>query len=401
MSARVQTSSAGGVPGRGLAGWINRLIGGDFALLPVVLSLVLIWVIFEVLNTSFLTSRNLSNLVLQMVQYGLLAVGETLILLLGEIDLSIAAVSAIGGAVLALLAGQNVPAVFCIAAAVASGVVIGMFQGIWVTLLGVPAFIVTLAGSLGYLGLLFAMIGLAGTVPIMNNTIIALTANYLPRWAGWVLAAVVVGVYFWNAWRTRALRQRLGLSVPPMRSALGRLAAVAVAMVVIVLVLNSYQGIPVSGFILLIFVGGFAFITQHTRFGRHIYAVGGNAEAARRAGINVRGVKVAAFTLSSTLAAVGGIMGASRLGAASTAAGGSDLLMGSIAAAVIGGTSLFGGRGSVWNALAGALVMGSIENGMDLLNAPSSTKYLVEGAILLLAVTFDTFTRRRRQQLGK
>ncbi|GMA57804.1 hypothetical protein GCM10025858_23070 [Alicyclobacillus sacchari] len=153
--------------------------------------------------------------------------------------------------------------------------------------------------------------------------------------------------------------------------------------------------------ILIVFVAGFAWMSQSTTFGRHIYALGGNEEAARRAGINVKGVKIAVFTLAGLLAAVGGIVGASRLGAASTAAGGSDLLMDSIAAAVIGGTSLFGGRGSIWNALAGALVIGSIENGMALLDAGTSTKYLVEGAILLLAVTFDTFTRMRRQKLGR
>lgn len=380
---------------------INRLIGGDVPLLPVMVSLLLIWIVFESLNPVFLTSRNLSNLVVQMVEYGLLAIGETLVLLLGEIDLSIAAVSAVGGAVLALLAANNVNPWISITAAILSGIIIGAFQGFWVTIIGVPAFIVTLAGSLAYLGLLFAMIGMEGTVPIMNPTINAITANYLPVWTGWLIGIIVVAVYTWSALRNVAVRQRMGLSLKPVSSLAGRIGAVAAGVGIIVFVLNSYDGIPIAGLILLIFVGGFAFITQNTRFGRHVYALGGNAEATRRSGVNIKGLKIAIFTLSGALSAVGGIMGASRLGAASTAAGGSDLLMNSIAAAVIGGTSLFGGRGSVWNALAGALVMGSIENGMDLLNAPSSTKYLVEGAILLLAVTFDAITRNRRTKLGK
>lgn len=380
---------------------MDRLLGGDFPLLPVLLSLVLIWIVFESVNTSFLTPRNLSNLVLQMAEYGLLAIGETLILLLGEIDLSIAAVSAISGAVLALLAANGANPWIAIIAAIASGLIIGLFQGFWVTIVGVPAFIVTLAGSLGYLGLLFVLIGQEGTVPIFDNTLNGIAANYLPNWAGWALGAVIVIAYVWSAVRNTAARRRFGLVTKPRSSTIAGVIAVTLGLAVIVYILNAYHGFPVAGLILLFFVGLFAFLTQGTRFGRHVYALGGNSEAARRSGINIKGLKVVVFTLSSTMAAVGGIVGASRLASASTSAGGSDLLMASIAAAVIGGTSLFGGRGSIWNALAGALVMGSIENGMDLLNSPSSTKYLVEGGILLLAVTFDTFTRKRRQKLGK
>ncbi|SIT11798.1 sugar ABC transporter permease [Alicyclobacillus vulcanalis] len=379
----------------------DRVIGGEFQQLPVFLSLILIWIVFEILNNSFLTSRNLSNLVLQMAEYGLLGIGETLILLLGEIDLSIAAVSAIGGAVLAVLAGMNVNPYVAILAGVLSGTVLGLFQGFWVTVLRVPSFIVTLAGSLGFLGLLFVLIGQEGTVPIMNNTINAIAGNYLPDWLSWVLVAVAIVAMVWATLRDRAKRQQLGLSQKSAASTWTKLVLSAVVMVGATILLNAYQGVPIAGLVLIVFVVLFAWLCQSTSFGRHIYAVGGNAEAARRAGINVKGVRVMVFTLAGTMAAIGGIVGASRLGAASTASGGSDLLMDSIAAAVIGGTSLFGGYGSVWNALLGALVIGSIENGMALLNAPTSTKYLVEGAILLLAVTFDTFTRMRRKQLGK
>ncbi|WP_040290516.1 sugar ABC transporter permease [Alicyclobacillus hesperidum] len=380
---------------------MSRLLGGEFQQLPVFLSLVLIWIVFEILNPQFITSRNLSNLVLQMAEYGLLAIGETLILLLGEIDLSIAAVSAVGGAILAELAANNVNPYVAILAGAASGAIIGLFQGFWVTILRVPSFIVTLAGSLGYLGLLFVLIGQEGTVPIMSNTINAIAGNYLPAWLSWLLVAISIALVIWSVWRDKAARRSMGLPVKSSSAMWVRVVASVIVMIVVTVVLNAYQGVPIAGLILIVFVAGFAWMSQSTTFGRHIYALGGNEEAARRAGINVKGVKIAVFTLAGLLAAVGGIVGASRLGAASTAAGGSDLLMDSIAAAVIGGTSLFGGRGSIWNALAGALVIGSIENGMALLDAGTSTKYLVEGAILLLAVTFDTFTRMRRQKLGK
>ncbi|WP_062309608.1 sugar ABC transporter permease [Alicyclobacillus sendaiensis] len=401
MTVNIGQAKQTQTPAARSASVFDRIIGGEFQQLPVFLSLILIWIVFEVLNNSFLTSRNLSNLVLQMAQYGLLGVGETLILLLGEIDLSIAAVSAIGGAVLAVLAGNHVNPYLAILAGALSGTVLGLFQGFWVTVLRVPSFIVTLAGSLGFLGLLFVLIGQEGTVPIMSNTINAIAGNYLPDWLSWVLVAISVAVMVWVTLRDRAKRQKLGLPPKPAASTWTKLVLSAAVMVGATVLLNAYQGVPIAGLVLIVFVVLLAWVCQSTAFGRHIYAVGGNAEAARRAGINVKGVRIMVFTLAGTMAAIGGIVGASRLGAASTASGGSDLLMDSIAAAVIGGTSLFGGYGSVWNALLGALVIGSIENGMALLDAPTSTKYLVEGAILLLAVTFDTFTRMRRKQLGR
>lgn len=381
--------------------WLNRFIGGDFSLLPVLLSLVLIWVVFELIDANFLTGRNLSNLVLQMAEIGTLAIGETLILLLAEIDLSIAALSGVCGAILGLLAANNVNPWLCILAALLAGAVIGFFQGFWVTIIGVPAFIVTLAGSLGYQGLLLAFIGQEGSIPIMNNTLLNITSAYLSRWEGWLLGLLIAILYTFSVLSNQANRARKGLPQATLQQVVGKLVAVAVGCGLVVFVLNSYAGIPVAGAILFLLVAGFALLTQTTPFGRHIYALGGNAEAARRSGINIKRMKIIVFTLSGTLGAVGGIIGASRLASSTTSAGGGNLLMDSIAAAVIGGTSLFGGRGSVWNALAGALVIGSIENGMDLLSAPSSTKYLVEGSILLVAVTLDTITRKRRQRMGK
>ncbi|ATY86522.1 ABC transporter permease [Kyrpidia spormannii] len=378
-----------------------RWAEGDLGLLPVVIGLIVIWIVFQAVNGNFLSGRNLSNLVLQIAEIGMLAVGETFILLLGEIDLSIAAVSGVAAGVLVLAADGGWGAWPAVLASVACGAAIGAFQGFWVTVIGVPSFIVTLAGSLGYQGILLAMLGQEGTVPLQNGSLLSIASSYVPSGAGWALAVLVTIAYAWGVFRGRALRRSRGLSAPSAKETALRAAVVGALCVVTVAVLNGYRGLPLSGLILVAFVALFTFITQATPFGRHVYALGGNPEAARRAGIRLGTVRIAVFTLASTLGAIGGILGASRLGSASPASGGGNLLLDSIAAAVIGGTSLFGGRGFVYNALAGALVIGSIENGMDLLSAPSSVKYVIEGSILLIAVTIDTITRRRRARTGR
>lgn len=379
----------------------TRLNSGELGLIPVILSLIVIWVVFDSVNAHFLTGRNLSNLILQISEIGMLGIGETFILLLGEIDLSVGAVSGIGAAVLVLLAVLGVNPWICILASVASGGLIGMFQGYWVPYIGVPAFIVTLAGSLGYQGILLAMLGNTGTVILPDKTLLGLTSTYVPPWAGWALIVVVALLYILISLNERNKRIKLQLAAGSASGTWGKAVVLITVSIVAVAVLNAYHGLPVAGLILLAFVVLFAFITQSTVFGRHIFSLGGNAEAARRAGIKVKKIKVIVFSISGIMGAIGGIIGAPRLGSASPASGTGNLLLDSIAAAVIGGTSLFGGRGSVWNALAGAFVIGSVENGMDLLSAPSSTKYVVEGGILLLAVTIDTMTRRRRTRSGR
>ncbi|GMA57803.1 hypothetical protein GCM10025858_23060 [Alicyclobacillus sacchari] len=225
---------------------MSRLLGGEFQQLPVFLSLVLIWIVFEILNPQFITSRNLSNLVLQMAEYGLLAIGETLILLLGEIDLSIAAVSAVGGAILAELAANNVNPYLAILAGAASGAIIGLFQGFWVTILRVPSFIVTLAGSLGYLGLLFVLIGQEGTVPIMSNTINAIAGNYLPAWLSWLFVVISIALVAWSVWRNKAARRSMGLPVKSSSTMWVRVMASVIVMILVTVVLNAYQGVPIA-----------------------------------------------------------------------------------------------------------------------------------------------------------
>lgn len=382
------------------SGILSRLNGKELGLIPVLLGLAIIWIIFQVVNQNFLSGRNLSNLIIQMVEIGMLGIGETFILLLGEIDLSIAAVSGVSAAVLVLMSNAGINPWLAIIMAIVIGAAIGTFQGIWVTYIGVPAFIVTLAGSFALQGVLLMMLGNTGTVPINSNTILNITSTYLPQTAGWIILIVVAVLYFMISWKAHRNRQLNNL--PTSRSALyAKTAILVIVSVIVFVVLNSYNGVPIAGLVLLIFIVFFAFITSSTPYGRHIYALGGNAEASRRAGIKIKTIRLSVFILSGAMGAIGGIIGASFLGSASPASGGGNLQMDAIAVAVIGGTSLFGGRGSVWNALVGALVIGSVENGMDLLSAPSSVKYIVEGGILLLAVTIDTVTRRRRQRSGK
>lgn len=379
---------------------LSRLKGKELGLIPVLIGLVIIWAIFQIVNHNFLSGRNISNLIIQMVEIGMIGIGETFILLLGEIDLSSASVSGVAAAVLVLASNAGVEPWLAILIAILVGVAIGAFQGIWVSYVGVPAFIVTLAGSFAYQGVLLLLLGQKGTVPITNQTLLNLTATYVPKMWSWIILVIVALLYFLLSWNSQRNRRSHDLRISNF-SLYGKPGIFVLVSVVILSLLNSYNGMPVAGFIILGFVVIFSFITSSTPYGRHIYALGGNKEASRRAGIKNKKIRLSVFMISSAMGAIGGIIGASFLGSASPASGTGNLQLEVIAVAVIGGTSLFGGRGSVWNALVGALVIGSVENGMDLLSAPSSIKFIVEGAILLLAVTVDTITRRRRIRQGK
>ena len=380
----------------------RRLRSGDVGGLPVILGLALIWLIFWYLNPNFLTGRNLTNLVLQITSMGTIAVGLVLVLLLGEIDLSVGAVSGVAAAVMAIVNVQHgLPALVAIGAAILVGLAIGLGQGFWFTFLRIPSFVVTLAGLLAWQGVLLLVLGQTGTVNVYDPTIVGLTGTFLEPWQEWLLAAVVLAVVMASQFNRH--RRRVAARLPPdsLYERAGRIALATVVVLIAAAVLNGEQGVPLALLILIGFVVVFDFITRRTRFGRSIYAVGGNAEAARRAGISVTGVRIAVFGLAGALAACGGVLATSRLLAVNQSSGGADLLLDSIAAAVIGGTSLFGGRGTVWAALAGALVIGSISNGMDLLALASSTKFIVTGGVLLLAVTIDALARRGRQAAGR
>jgi D-xylose transport system permease protein len=369
--------------------------------LRVAIVLALIWAIFQSQNSNFLTAFNLTNLVLQIAAVGTISIGIVLILLLGEIDLSVGAVSGLAAAVMAVLNVKHgwgaIPAIL---AGLVTGSVIGLLNGFFVTRFNIPSFVVTLAGLLAWQGALLKVLGSTGTVNITDPTITGLTGTFYGSTVGWILVVVAVGGYAATGYLERVRRARAGLEPPNVGGFLIRLAAVAAGSIAAVLVLTSDRGIPLAGLILVGLCGIFAFITTRTAFGRHVFAVGGNAEAARRAGIKVDRLKIIVFVLASTLAAAGGILAAARLLAVNQSSGGSDLLLLAIAGPVIAGTSLFGGRGSVWHALLGALVIGSISNGMDLLALESAVKFMITGGVLLVAVVIDAVIRTQRERAG-
>jgi D-xylose transport system permease protein len=381
---------------------VRRFIQGDLAELRVVLILAVIWVIFYVQEDRFLSSVNLTNLVLQATAVGLVAIGVTLVLLLGEIDLSVGAVSGLCASIMAVLAEKEGWSPFlAIAAGVLAGTAIGLFQGSVFTRFAIPSFVVTLAGLLAWPGAQLEVLGETGTVNITDSKITGLTSTFYSDTVGWIFALIAIAAFAALTLLGRQRRVRAGLPAPPLSTLVIRIGLVAAAVLVAIWVLNDDRGLPLAVLILLGFVLLFFYITTRTTFGRHIFAVGGNAEAARRAGISVTRVRVIVFMIASTMAAVGGIMAASRLLAVNQSSGAGDFLLLAIAAPVIAGTSLFGGRGSVWHALLGALVIQSISNGMDLLGLGTPVKFMVTGAVLLAAVVVDAIARSQRRAAGR
>jgi D-xylose transport system permease protein len=390
----------------GLAGaWASfrrRLRQGELGTLPVIVGIAVIWAIFWVANDRFLTPQNLTNLFLQLVSTGTIALGVVLVLLLAEIDLSVGAVSGFTAAVMAVLnVKQGWPGWAAILAGLATGAIIGAIQGFWVTRFRIPAFVVTLAGFLSWTGALLLVLGETGTVNLNDKTITGLTSTFFVPLDAWLLAVVVIAVYAGAKLWERRKRVAAGLPVMPMQFLVTRLVVIGVALLATAAVLAADRGLPLALVIFIALVVLVDLMINRTRFGRHVLAVGGNAEAARRAGIRVDNVRLVVFTLASTLAAAGGVMGASRLFAVNQSSGAADTTLNAIAAAVIGGTSLFGGRGSAYSALLGGLVIISIQNGMNLLGVASSTKFIVTGLVLLLAATVDALSRRGRQAHGR
>jgi D-xylose transport system permease protein len=339
---------------------------------------------------------------LQITAVGLISVGVVYVLLLGEIDLSIGAVSGLAAAVMAVLNvkhGWN--PYLAIGAAIGVGAAIGALQGALFTGFGIPSFVVTLAGLLAWQGALLQVLGNTGTINLTDPKIIGLANTFYSDTVGWIIAAVVIGGYALITVLGQRRRVKAGLDARPLGEIIVRIVLIAGVGIVAVAILNSDRGVPLAVLILLGFVVGMQYVVTRTPFGRHVFAVGGNAEAARRAGISITRIRIVVFTIAGTMAAIGGILAASRLFAVNQSSGGSDLLLLAIAGPVIGGTSLFGGRGSVWSALVGALVIGSISNGMDLLALQSSVKFMVTGGVLLVAVIIDAIARQQRQASGR
>jgi D-xylose transport system permease protein len=386
--------------GEGRLNVFARIARGELSSVRVLITIAVIWTIFQLQNDRFLSAVNLTNLTLQIAAVGTISVGVVLVLLLGEIDLSVGAVSGLAAGVMGVLTVKNGwSPELAIIAGLLTGTAIGLFNGFMVTFFRIPSFVVTLAGLLAWQGALLAVLGETGTINFPPSTITDLAGTFYGAGVGYTIAAIVTGATLGTGLLERHRRRQAGLETDPLAGIIIRTVIVGAASFVAVSILISDRGIPLALLILLGFCAFFAWLTTRTRFGRHIYAVGGNAEAARRAGIPIDRVRIAVFAIASTMAAAGGILAASRLIAVNQASGSGDLLLLAIAGPVIAGTSLFGGRGTVWSALLGALVIGSISNGMDLLGLASDVKFMITGGVLLVAVTIDALARRQREQV--
>ncbi|MGV9600471.1 sugar ABC transporter permease [Streptosporangium sandarakinum] len=392
-------------------GYAERVRGGDMGALPAVFGLVVLCTVFSILRPSFLTPGNFANLLTQGAAITVIAMGLVFVLLLGEIDLSAGFASGVCASVLAiLLTEQGMPWYVAVVAAILTGVVIGATLGTVVAKLGIPSFVVTLAAFLGFQGLVLLLVKGGTNISIRDQTIVAIANKYLPPALGWAL--LVLGVVGYAALQLLRARKRTsrGLVADPITLIAVRVGALAVLGGVAVYILNlersrnpavvSLTGVPVVVPIIVILLVLWTFVLRRTAYGRHLYAVGGNAEAARRAGINVDRMKISAFVICSGMAAVGGIIAASRASSVDPNTGGSNVLLYAVGAAVIGGTSLFGGKGRVLDAILGGTVVAVIENGMGLMGYSSGVKYVVTGAVLLLAAGVDALSRKRAAATG-
>ncbi|MEU8222907.1 sugar ABC transporter permease [Kribbella sp. NPDC048915] len=381
-----------------------RLRSGDLGSVPVVIGLVVIWAVFQIANSSFLSSRNLVNLTLQTTSVGVIALGIVLVLLLGEIDLSVGSVSGVAAALVGVtFVNQGWPLLVSLLAGVALGVAIGLFYGLLYTRFGVPSFVITLAGLLGFLGLQLLVLGKDGTINLPYDSALVgfATRSFLSPALAYAVVGLVVVAYTLSRLQSRTTRAAAGLSAAPTSMIVIKAAGLAVVLLIPVAVLNGDRGVSSMFLLFLALVVVTDIALRRTRWGRSVFAVGGSVEAARRAGINVRAIYLTVFAACSTFAAVGGILAAARLVAVGQASGGTDTNLNAIAAAVIGGTSLFGGRGSAYSALLGALVIMSISNGLALLSLDSNVRYIVTAGVLLIAVTIDSLSRRSRQAHGR
>ncbi|MEU3254369.1 ABC transporter permease [Streptomyces sp. NPDC006997] len=390
-------------------GYVERLRGGELGALPAVLGLIVLCVFFAALRPVFLSELNFANLLTQGAGSIAIAMGLVFVLLLGEIDLSAGYASGVCAAVLAiLLTDHGWPWYGAVGAAIVTGSVIGLLLGVLVARVGIPSFVVTLAAFLGFQGIVLMLLKEGTNVSVRDQTILAIANDNLSPALGWVFLALCVAAYAAIQLRQNLNRRRRGLSTAPPVLLAVRIGGLAVLGAVAVHLLNqersrnvivdSLKGVPVVVPVITALLVAGTFVLQRTSFGLHFYAVGGNPEAARRAGINVAAVRIAAFVICSSLAAVGGIIAASRGNSVDPNTGGSNVLLLAVGAAVIGGTSLFGGRGRVVDAVLGGMVVAVIQNGMGLMGYSSGVKYAVTGSVLLVAAGVDALSRRRAPQ---
>jgi D-xylose transport system permease protein len=383
----------------------EALKAGDVGSLPVLIFMVAIVVFFTLKVNVFFTAVNFDNLLPQMTQVTVMAIGVVFVLLIGEIDLSIGYLSGLCSVVVAELqlpgSNHHFPWWFAILGALAVGAVIGAVQGSFVAFLGVPSFVVTLAGLLAWNGVIIQALGTQGVITVYDRQINDISNYFFPNWVGWALAGAVTSGFVAITVGRAVARRRSGLRVGHPVALAAPVLVWSAAAWFAVATANHDRGVPFAGVLMVALLLFWTYIAQRTTFGRHVYAVGGNAEAARRAGINVAFIRVAVFSISGLMAAVGGIVAASFLQSVDLTAGSGTILLDAIAAAVIGGTSLFGGRGFVKAALLGAMITQTIQNGIDLVGYSDAVKDIVTAVILLSAVTLDTISRRRLARSGR
>ena len=387
-----------------VAAFGRRVRAGDLGALPVVVGLVVIWSVFQALNPVFLSSNNLVNLSLELCSVGVIALGIVAVLVVGEIDLSVGSVSGLSAAVLGVMwVREGWPVWAAILLAIAGAAVIGMLYSVLFNRFGVPSFVATLAGLLAFLGLQLYLLGDRGSInlPFESGLVQFATLSFVPAGLSYVLAALVPAAMLATGLAQARRRRSAGLSARSLTSLLVRAGLVLLALEVAVWYLNRARGVGWMFVFFAVLVVAMQYALTRTRWGRSAFAVGGNVEAARRAGINVRRVYTSVFVAASTLAAVGGILAAARLASANTSSGTGDVNLNAIAAAVIGGTSLFGGRGSAYSALLGIIVIQSISSGLTLLNLSSSFRFMITGLVLALAVGVDSLARKSRASHGQ
>ncbi|WP_375490802.1 sugar ABC transporter permease [uncultured Jatrophihabitans sp.] len=381
----------------------RRVRAGDLGALPVVVGLVIICVVFEILNSVFLQADNLDNLLFDSCAVGTIALGIVCVLMLGEIDLSVGSVSGLSSALLGVLwINEGWPWIVAVVVAAVAGVVIGAVYAVLYNRFGMPSFVATLAGLLAFLGLQLNLLGKNGSINLpYGSTLVNFGQNdYMPAGAAYVIAALPSAALVLSGLRTAARRRAAGLSARSTALILTRAVALLIVLEAAVAYLNTSYGVPWLFGVFALLVAVMNYALTRTKWGRSMAAVGGNREAARRAGINVKRIYLTAFVLCSFFAALGGLFAAARLGSSSQQAGTGDVNLNAIAAAVIGGTSLFGGRGSAYSALLGVLVIQSISNGLTLLDLSSSLRYMITGAVLAIAVIVDSLARKSRTAHG-
>ncbi|CAB4964162.1 MAG: ABC transporter permease [Actinobacteria bacterium] len=424
-----EAGDTGGL-GKALRDYFIRVKGGEVGSLPAVAGLIVLIALFSILQGgTFFTALNFANLINQGTAVIVLAMGLVFVLLLGEIDLSAGFAAGTAAAVLAVgLTKYGLPWPLALIACLLTGLVIGLIIGLLVARLGIPSFVVTLAAFLGLQGVMLLIIGEGGTIGIQNDFLLAIMNRNMPVWTGWLLWLLVILGYAFVTFRAIRARKAAGLSGSSASVWAAKVVSLAILLGVGVYLLNGerqivragkqscvimgppnepvgcipiLQGVPWAVLVVLLLLVGLTFLLSRTSFGRHVYAVGGNTEAARRAGIKVSSIKITCFMICSTLAAVAGVLLASRDNSVSPTTGGAQTLLFAVGAAVIGGTSLFGGRGRVVDAIVGGLVVAVIANGLPLITSQSGIQYVVTGGVLLVAASVDALSRRRSSASGR